>query len=144
MEEVLDWLRLHEDLLVWLGTPTLLIMLIAVLALPVVVIKLPEDYFESEHRDIGGDSGRRTILGIVVALIKNVLGVFMILAGLLMLVLPGQGALSILIGVAMTNFPGKFRLERRLVRQPSVLAALNKIRKLAGATPLRVSIESTG
>lgn len=141
MSDILDWLQQHEDLLVQLGTPAVIIMVVAVIALPVVVIKMPEDYFEKEQRNTGGPSGNRPVRGLAVTLLKNTLGVFMIIAGLIMLVLPGQGTLSILIGVALTSFPGKYKLERRLVSQPSVLAALNKIRSYAGAAPLRVAVE---
>ena len=42
------------------------------------------------------------------------------------------------MGVALTNFPGKFTLERRLVRRPSVGRALNRIRELAGKDPLEI------
>jgi hypothetical protein len=55
-----------------------------------------------------------------------------------MLVLPGQGLLTILMGLALTNFPGKYTLERRLVRLPSVAGGLNRIRALAGKPELEI------
>ena len=65
-------------------------------------------------------------------------GFALILAGVAMLVLPGQGILTILMGVALANFPGKFTLERRLVRQPAVGRALNRIREIAGKVHLEL------
>jgi hypothetical protein len=65
----------------------------------------------------------------------------LILAGIAMLVLPGQGTVTILIGLALTNFPGKYALERRIASQPAVRATLNKIRGLAGCSPLRFQDE---
>ena len=69
------------------------------------------------------------------------LGVVFILAGLAMIVLPGQGVLTILIGLALTNFPGKYALEQRLVRRPAVSGALNWIRQKAGRPPLEIPEE---
>jgi hypothetical protein len=67
---------------------------------------------------------------------KNFIGAAFILAGLAMLVLPGQGLLTILIGITFTNFPGKYRLEQALARSHSILRAMNWIRRKSGHTPL--------
>jgi len=61
-----------------------------------------------------------------------------ILAGIAMLVLPGQGLLSILIGVTLLNFPGKYALERRIVGRPAVSRTLNRIRARARRPPLEI------
>ena len=55
----------------------------------------------------------------------------------LMLVLPGQGLLTILIGIGISDFPGKYKLERRLVSVPGILGAINWIRGKARVEPLR-------
>jgi hypothetical protein len=55
-----------------------------------------------------------------------------------MLVLPGQGTVTILIGLAISNFPGKFAIEQRIASQPAVGNTLNKIRKLSGVSPLQM------
>ncbi len=49
-----------------------------------------------------------------------------------MLVTPGQGLLTLLIGLLLLNFPGKYRLERWLVRRPGVLRTLNWVRRRRG------------
>ena len=46
--------------------------------------------------------------------------------------IPGQGLLTILIGLILLDFPGKRGLERRLVSRPSVLAAINRLRARFG------------
>jgi len=55
-----------------------------------------------------------------------------------MLVLPGQGLLTILLGVTLVNFPGKYALERRIVSRPSVANTLNRIREAVGRNPLEL------
>ncbi|HOS97284.1 MAG TPA: PGPGW domain-containing protein, partial [Deltaproteobacteria bacterium] len=67
---------------------------------------------------------------------KNILGAVFILAGIIMLFLPGQGVLTILIGITLVSFPRKRVLELRLVRKPSVLRALNWMRARAHKPPL--------
>ncbi|MBW1715176.1 MAG: hypothetical protein JRJ77_05010, partial [Deltaproteobacteria bacterium] len=71
--------------------------------------------------------------------LKNFLGILFVLLGLAMLVLPGQGVITILIGIMMLNFPGKFALERRIVRQPSVLRVINWMRAKANKPALQAS-----
>jgi len=70
---------------------------------------------------------------------KNAAGVVFVLAGLAMLVLPGQGILTILIGLTLVNFPGKRSLEKRIVRQEKVCFAINWMRSRAGRPPLKIS-----
>jgi hypothetical protein len=64
------------------------------------------------------------------------LGLVLVLAGVAMLVLPGQGVLTLLIGVVLLEFPGKQWLLRRIAGQPRVLGALNAVRERRGVPPL--------
>jgi UPF0716 family protein affecting phage T7 exclusion len=67
---------------------------------------------------------------------KNLLGYIFVVAGILMLMLPGQGFLTILIGITLIDFPGKYALERWIVSHGSVLRSINWIRRQAGRPPL--------
>ena len=62
---------------------------------------------------------------------KNILGFVLIIAGIAMLVLPGQGLLTIVVGVVLMNFPGKFRLERWLAMRAPIWRSLNWLRRKA-------------
>jgi hypothetical protein len=53
----------------------------------------------------------------------------LVLLGLVMLVTPGQGILTLLSGLLLMNFPGKYRLEQWLVLRPGILRALNWLRR---------------
>ena len=138
MEEIIAWLEVHEQLIQRLGAASLLMFLATLVALPIAVAMLPADYFTRETRRPATRTRKHPVLWGTLALLKNLLGVVVILAGLAMLVLPGQGIVTILIGLALTNFPGKFTLERRIARQPAVGKALNRIREFAGRPPLRL------
>jgi hypothetical protein len=70
-------------------------------------------------------------------ILKNLFGAILVLAGLSMLLLPGQGILTILVGLMFLDFPGKFAMERRLVRQRPVITAINWMRRRANRPPLQ-------
>jgi hypothetical protein len=69
---------------------------------------------------------------------KNVLGVFLIILGLILSLpgVPGQGILTILLGLIMLDIPGKRPLEARIIQRPTVLAAVNSLRARYGKPPL--------
>jgi hypothetical protein len=68
--------------------------------------------------------------------IKNLVGVALLLAGLVMLVTPGQGLLTIVVGLTLLSFPGKARLERWIATRPAVWRAINWMRQRAGRDTL--------
>ena len=140
MQELKSWLSDHlatigqfGGLWVALGVVSLILTL---LALPLIVLRLPADYFVQEKRVPVRRDSRHPVIVWLVTLAKNLLGVTLIAIGAIMLFVPGQGLLTMLIGVLLTNFPGKFRLECALVRRPAVLRTLNRIRLRAGQEPL--------
>ena len=142
MVSIRHFLENNEALLQQLGTVSLALLVITLVALPVVVAKLPVDYFTQERRESASRARKHPLFWGVVSLVKNLLGIVLMLAGLAMLVLPGQGAVTILIGLALTNFPGKYAIERRIASQPAVGKTLNRIRALAGQPPLRMPAEA--
>jgi hypothetical protein len=136
-----EWCRGNEVVLVWLGLMSVVMFFATILAIPFIVARIPTDYFVREHkprRHTPLSSAR--LLGVVV---KNVFGIILLLAGLAMLVLPGQGVLTILLGIMLMNFPGKYELERRIIQQPTVLKALNWMRHRANRPALIVDLPST-
>jgi len=138
MERLATWIESHGELVQHLGTASVVMFVVTLAVLPLVVAKLPTDYFTRDRRQPARRARRRPLLWGGLAVIKNLLGIVLILAGLAMLVLPGQGAVTILIGVALTNFPGKYTLERNIARRPAVGKTLNKIRELAKKAPLEL------
>jgi hypothetical protein len=96
------------------------------------------DYFLHPSPPVESWRRRHPALRISTLVIKNVLGVVLLLAGLAMLVLPGQGIITILVAMSLLNFPGKRSLELRIIRQGPVLQAINWIRARAKRPPLVV------
>jgi hypothetical protein len=124
-----------ELLLVWAGGLSLLGMVGAVVGVPWVVARLPADYFNQSHRAVWREWGGEPWFALLLGGIKNLVGALLVLLGLVMLVTPGQGLLTLLVGLLLMNFPGKYRLERWLVGRRGVLTALNWLRRRGGHTP---------
>ena len=138
MPYVLTWMREYQGLLEGLAGLSLLMFVVTLVVFPLVIIYLPEDYFVRDRRDPARQTRRHPAVWLVLTVLKNVLGVILVVAGAAMLVLPGQGLLTMLLGVTLVNFPGKFALERRIVSRPSVANTLNRIRESAGRARLEL------
>jgi archaellum biogenesis protein FlaJ (TadC family) len=117
---------------------SLLMFVVTLVVFPLVIVYLPEDYFVRDRRDPARQARRHPAVWLTLTVLKNILGAVLILAGVAMLVLPGQGLLTMLIGLTLLNFPGKYALERRLVSRPAVSKALNRIREMAGRERLEL------
>ena len=107
----------------------------SVIAIPWILIRLPQDYFcESHPRTWLKD--HHPVLRLVALVLKNFVGWLLLLGGIAMLVLPGQGLLTILIGVSLMDSPGKRAIERKLISRPLILQAINRIRQRFDRPPL--------
>lgn len=78
---------------------------------------------------------RHVILRYIVKATKTLVGCVLLVCGLAMLVLPGQGLLTILIGLSLVPFPGKHKLEQNLLARNSIRSSLNWIRIKAHKEP---------
>jgi hypothetical protein len=102
-----------------------------------VMVKIPENYFSSHYvQDFM--PGKPWLVRWSAVIIKNLLGVFLILLGIVLSLpgVPGQGVLTILLGLIMMDIPGKRPLEARIIKRPKVLAAINKLRARYSKPPL--------
>jgi len=123
--------------LAWATPVSLLTLFATVVLLPLLVARLPQDYFYREHRPPQPRTGH-WLLHYSLLILKNLLGVVLLVAGVAMLVLPGPGVVAILGAFALLNLPGKYRLERWLVSRPQVRAAISLMREKAGQPPLHL------
>jgi hypothetical protein len=123
--------------LAWATPVSVLTLLATVLLLPVLVARLPQDYFYREHRPPRPHTGH-WVLRYTVLIVKNALGVVLLVAGLAMIVLPGPGIVTVLASLALLDLPGKYHLERWLVSRPKVRAAIAQMRERAGQPPLHL------
>jgi len=132
---MLEWIGLSPAAAWWIAMASAAMLFTGLTLVPVLIVRLPQDFFARPHR-FGADWPRRTAwLRWFVVVAKNLLGAACLVLGALMLVLPGQGVMTVLIGVALLDFPGKHRLQRWIVGRRGVLDALNWIRRKRGRPP---------
>jgi len=128
---------------VWIFTISLLSFVIGLISMPMLVARIPVDYFSHHKRHRMANSSRHPLPRLVMTSLKNLLGAILLLAGFIMLFTPGQGLLSILFGLMIMNYPGKYRLERWIINRPLIFSTVNSMREKQGQPPLS-SPESGG
>jgi hypothetical protein len=133
---MLEWIGLSQTAAVWIAIVSTGMLIAALIAVPLLIVRIPDDYFAHPRRAGAVWNRKRPWFRWVWLIAKNALGGALFVAGALMLVLPGQGLLTLLIAVALLDFPGKFRLQRWIATRRGVIDSINWIRKKAGKQPL--------
>ena len=131
-----EFLSDYKIYLVWLGTLSFTIFIFSLLTIKWLVALIPSDYFikknNSEFRS------NYPIFWLVSIIIKNLVGYTLIIGGILMLVLPGQGLFTIFVGLMLSNYPGKLYIERKFIAIPSILRAINWLRKKSNTPSIKI------
>ncbi|HMM78522.1 MAG: hypothetical protein JSS77_00955 [Acidobacteria bacterium] len=141
---MLQWLADKWHALTWESIVISVILFVVTFAFSLgaiafVLVKLPAHYFSAHYeQDFLPNSPWLVRWGAVI--LKNILGVFLIFLGILLSLpgVPGQGILTILLGLIMLDVPGKRPLEARIIKRPKVLAAANHLRARWGKPPLEM------
>ena len=135
---MIEWIQTHETLLWWLAAVSMVTFVATLIAVPILVARIPSDYFAHRRRHRTPWAEHHPAVRAMLMTAKNVLGGVFIVVGIAMLVLPGQGVLTIVIGIMLLDFPGKYRLERSVVASRPVLRSINWLRRRAHRAPLEV------
>ncbi|MBX9583460.1 MAG: hypothetical protein K2X87_24430 [Gemmataceae bacterium] len=116
---------------------------VSVVAVGAVLARLPADYFVNPAARTRID--RHPALKVLFVLGRNLLGYLLIALGVVLSLpgVPGQGLLTILMGVMLIDIPGKHRAERWLVTRRPVLRAVNALRARVGQPPLLTEVADT-
>ena len=126
------------DVLIGLTAASVIGFIGSLIAIPMILVRLPADYFDTRtpRHWMKDHHPMLRLLGLVV---KNVVGVVLLLAGFAMLFLPGQGLLTMLIGISLMDFPRKRALEAKMVGQPTLLGVINSMRHKFDKPPLTLA-----
>ncbi|MDO9050548.1 MAG: hypothetical protein Q8N02_01250 [Methylotenera sp.] len=126
-----DWLTTHA---IWVITISVSSLIATLALLPMLLVRIPADYFRQRQRR--PKMVRRPLLAFVNAVARNLLGGVLIVIGLATLFTPDQGLVTLLAGLMVANYPGKYNIERWLIERPHVLATVNWMRTRSGQEPL--------
>lgn len=138
IDRMLVLIEANETLLTWLALSSALVFAVSLATVPWLVGRIPTNYFRADERPMLPWAGRHPLVRWPLLVVKNLTGLLFLAAGIAMLVLPGQGLLTMLAGIILMDFPGKFRFERWLIRQPAILGSVNWLRRRRGREPLRL------
>lgn len=136
-----DLERLFDQQPEWfaiLGAVSALVFIVSLLSLPWLACRIPAGYFIHRERKPAAWRWQNPMLRLMLVIGKNLLGLILLVGGFLMLFMPGQGLLTLAMGMLLLDYPGKYQLERRLIARPMVLRSLNWLRRKRNHPPLEV------
>jgi hypothetical protein len=108
--------------------------------IPMLILRLPVDYIISMEVQPRQGPRKRSFSRLLLGLVKNLIGIVLVFIGIALLVLPGEGILTIIIGLLLIDFPGKTRFKCWLMRQPVVIRSINWLRTRAGHPKMQVPL----
>ena len=135
---VFRWAGEHPNALAWAFGVSLVLFVGSFILIPVLIARMRRDYFVAPDPDEHTWLGRHRVARATARVVKNVLGGALLVAGIAMMVLPGQGVITVLVALSLLEFPGKRALELRLISQPQVNRVINWIRAKSGRLPLLI------
>ncbi|GBE07762.1 hypothetical protein BMS3Bbin11_01896 [bacterium BMS3Bbin11] len=143
VQQMIEWIQSNETIVWWLLASSAATFFVSLILVPMLVVRIPSDYFTHKKRHPKRPEKYPPVIRIIALILKNLLGLVLVLAGVLMLVLPGQGLFTMVVGIMMMNFPGKYKLERWIVERGPVLRSINWLRRRAGHDPLNMNIDGS-
>ncbi len=133
---MIDFIKNYENILIGLTLVSIIGLIGSILLIPWIVTKIPEDYFTHPKRQKYLWCHQPKIVRFIFIFLKNIIGVLLIIGGIALLFLPGQGILTILIGFLVMDFPYKYKFEIWIIKHPIVLKSINRLRAKAKQRPL--------
>lgn len=127
-----NWLSQHSTLLTVLAALSVIALLASIIATPWLVSRLPQDYLLQRERP----AIPHPLLNATVQMLRGIIGAVLILMGLAMLIIPGPGLVTLLVGISIASFPGKRRLLRFIASREAVYSSLNWMRGRHGQPQL--------
>jgi hypothetical protein len=103
-----------------------------------ILVKLPKDHFKNDDsKRVRGSNATVRVLKVIG---KNVAGWLLIALGIVLSLpgVPGQGLLTVLLGLMLVDFPGKHRLEQKLLSRPAIINSINGLRGRFGKPALEL------
>lgn len=120
-----------EQILEILAALSLATFFTSIILIPILVARLPRNYFHKDYSHKHTLAKRFTLWQAFRRLMRNIIGGILLLAGIAMLFLPGQGLITIIIGIALMDFPYKKQLIYSLTRSKTVQRSLDWLRRKA-------------
>lgn len=122
----------YHQYFVWVGIVSFVVFVASLLLTPILLGKVPQDYFVHTNQQ---KVEIKHLGHLIIVISRTIVGFVLLIAGIIMLVTPGQGIISILLGLFLMEFPGKRKLELKLINHEPTFKALNWLRGKANKDP---------
>lgn len=129
----------HSRVWGWSAGLSTLTFVGSLILVPVFLMLMPADYFARERRPLRESRAKHPSLRMVALVLKNLTGIILLVAGLAMLVLPGQGLLTLMAAAILLDYPGKFRLERWMMTVRAIRRPVQALRRKLGKAPFELA-----
>ena len=126
--EAFSYFLQNNQIFLYISGLSTIFFLLSLMGLSWLISIIPHNYFVDKKR-VSFIKMKNPLMWLSIVIIKNSIGLILILCGILMLILPGQGVLTIITGLIFLDYPGKFKFERLLVRNKLILNSMNWIRR---------------
>ena len=126
--EAFSYFLQNNQIFLYISGLSSIFFLLSLMGLSWLISIIPHNYFVDKKR-VSFIKMKNPLMWLPIVIIKNSIGLILILCGILMLILPGQGVLTIITGLIFLDYPGKFKFERLLVRNKLILNSMNWIRR---------------
>jgi hypothetical protein len=128
MPDFLKDMFANKSVVIGLSVASVTMFVGTLFAVPWLISRAPKDYFVR-------DSDAAQSRSLPLAIVRNLVGAVLAILGVLMLLLPGQGILTLIVGLGLLDLPGKRALMLRLAKRPGVMRVLNYVRQKAKREP---------
>lgn len=125
-----DWISDNYRLIQWIGIASVLLFFLSLFILRCVIVQLPDDYFLNDSSVLNKRSGN--LIDLVLRVAKNLFGFLLIICGIILLFIPGQGLVTIVLGAWIMDLPWIIKIKRKFVYSRLVKRTLNWIRSKNG------------
>ena len=136
LDTLYQFITNYKKFIFWLGSISAVIFVFSLLSIKWLVALIPSDYFIK--KEDSKFKKKYPFLWFLSLIIKNIFGYSLIIGGIVMLILPGQGVFTIMIGLMLSNYPGKYAIEKKFIAIPSVLKGINWLRKKSNQPPINI------
>ncbi len=123
----------YGSIITWLGIISTVTFFVSLLIIPWIICRLDRNFFLHLHEHTKKEDEHPAIF-ILLKILRYFMGALLLFAGTLMLFLPGQGILTMLLGISLLDFPGRRKLIDGILELHPIQKSLNWIRKKGNKT----------
>lgn len=114
---------------------SVLFFLVGITLIPYLILKIPYDYFNYSSKKAYFSNKREIAVYYLKMILRNIAAFLLFLIGVILLFIPGQGLLTIFLSLLLADIPGKYKIEKYMIKKEKIYNMLNGFRQKHGVKP---------